>query len=165
MQIYTKFANFTGLYFHHFTTIRDQTVQFYSFYDALSSYGNGFRSSCLDQNFVCIHFHLYIYSLLSFLDSISRSRYIRDLTILGRQRDDDGQNKLLQINGSKDNSSYIINCVNLIQSQKLKTWVLWLGRILMNPVWSCTCCGLKCSRCIKTWKSVIWRCKQSEDND
>jgi hypothetical protein len=25
--------------------------------------------------------------------------YIRDLTILGRQRDGDGQNKLLQING------------------------------------------------------------------
>ena len=41
---------------------------------------------------------------------------IRDLTILGRQRDDDGQNKLLQINGSKDNSSYIINRMNLIQS-------------------------------------------------
>jgi hypothetical protein len=39
----------------------------------------------------------------------------RDLTILGRQRDDDSQNKLLQINGSKDNSSYIINRMNLIQ--------------------------------------------------
>jgi hypothetical protein len=26
---------FTGLYFPHFTTIRDQTLQFYSFYDAL----------------------------------------------------------------------------------------------------------------------------------
>ena len=38
---------------------------------------------------------------------------IRDLTILGRQRD--GQNKLLQINGSKDSSSYIINRMNLIQ--------------------------------------------------
>jgi hypothetical protein len=37
---------------------------------------------------------------------------IRDLTILGRQRD--GQNKLLQINGSKDNSSYIINRMNFI---------------------------------------------------
>jgi hypothetical protein len=35
--------------------------------------------------------------------------------ISGRQRDDDGQNKL-QINGSKDNSSYIINCMNLMQS-------------------------------------------------
>jgi hypothetical protein len=41
--------------------------------------------------------------------------YIRDLTILGRQRDGDGQNKLLQINGSKDNSSYIMNRMNLIQ--------------------------------------------------
>ena len=40
----------------------------------------------------------------------------RDLTILGRERDDDGQNKLLQINGSKDNSSYIINRMDLIQS-------------------------------------------------
>ena len=41
---------------------------------------------------------------------------IRDLTILGRQRDGDGQNKLFQINGSKDNSSHIINRMNLIQS-------------------------------------------------
>jgi hypothetical protein len=40
---------------------------------------------------------------------------IRDLTILGRQRAGDGQNKLLQINGSKDSSSYIINRMNLIQ--------------------------------------------------
>jgi hypothetical protein len=30
MQMYTKFANFTGLYFPHFTTIRNQTLQFYS---------------------------------------------------------------------------------------------------------------------------------------
>ena len=42
IQIYTKSANFTVLYFPHFTTIRNQTLQFYSFYDALSSYGNGF---------------------------------------------------------------------------------------------------------------------------
>ena len=42
-------------------------------------------------------------------------RCIRDLTILGRQRDGDGQNKLLQINGSKDSSWYIINRMNLIQ--------------------------------------------------
>ena len=40
----------------------------------------------------------------------------RDLTIFGRQRDGDGQNKLLRINGSKDSSSYIINRMNLIQS-------------------------------------------------
>ena len=40
----------------------------------------------------------------------------KDLTFLGRQRDDDGQNKLLQINGGKDNSSYIISRMNLIQS-------------------------------------------------
>jgi hypothetical protein len=40
---------------------------------------------------------------------------IRDLTILGRQRDGDGQNKLLQVNGSKDSSSYIINRMHLIQ--------------------------------------------------
>jgi hypothetical protein len=39
----------------------------------------------------------------------------RDLTILG-QRNGDGQNKLLQINGSKDSTSYIINRMNLIQS-------------------------------------------------
>ena len=43
-------------------------------------------------------------------------RQNRDLAIIGRQRDGDGQNKLLQINGSKDSSSYIINRMNLIQS-------------------------------------------------
>jgi hypothetical protein len=45
--------------------------------------------------------------------SYIRKLSIRDLTILGRQRDDDGQNKLLQINGSKDTSLYIINRMNL----------------------------------------------------
>jgi hypothetical protein len=29
MQIYTKFANFTGLYFPHFTRFRNQTLKFY----------------------------------------------------------------------------------------------------------------------------------------
>ena len=49
---------------------------------------------------------------------------IRDLTILGRQHDGDGQNELLQINGSKESSSYIINRMNLNnqfkQSYKLR---------------------------------------------
>jgi hypothetical protein len=40
----------------------------------------------------------------------------RDLKILGLQRDGDGQNKLLQINVSKDSWSYIINRMNLILS-------------------------------------------------
>ena len=31
IQIYTKFANFTGLYFLHFTTFHNQTMPFYSF--------------------------------------------------------------------------------------------------------------------------------------
>jgi hypothetical protein len=39
MQIYTKFSNFTGLYFPHFKTIRNPTLQF-------------FRSSCPDKKFV-----------------------------------------------------------------------------------------------------------------
>ena len=29
ISIYTKFANFTGLYFPHLKTIRNQTLQFY----------------------------------------------------------------------------------------------------------------------------------------
>jgi hypothetical protein len=61
MQIYTRFANFTGLYFPHFTTIRNQTLQFYSFLRysfQLWQYGIGFRSSCLDQNFVYSSNHL-----------------------------------------------------------------------------------------------------------
>ena len=50
--LYAKFANFTGLYFLHFTRFSNQSLQFYSFKDALSSYGVGFRSSSLDQNLV-----------------------------------------------------------------------------------------------------------------
>ena len=51
-----------------------------------------------------------------YFNSISLSmKIIRDLTILGRQRDGDGQNKLLQINDSKDSLWYIINRINLIQ--------------------------------------------------
>jgi hypothetical protein len=105
-------------------------------------------------------FSLFLYTLYCNYSNLFNDFYCigsrcrtRDLTNLRRQRDDDGQNKLLQINGSKDNSSYIINRMNLI-ILKLKTWVLWLGRVLLNPVWSCTCCGVKCSRCIKTWN--LW---------
>ena len=53
----------------------------------------------------------YFYQLM--VSSSTYNNYNRDLTILGRQRD--GQNKLLQINGSKDSSWYIINRLNLIQ--------------------------------------------------
>ena len=49
IQKYTKFAEFEVLYFPHFTTFRDQTLQFYQL---LSSCGDGFRSSRPDQNFV-----------------------------------------------------------------------------------------------------------------
>ena len=49
---YTKFAKFEVLYFPHFTTFRDQTLQFYQLKDALSSCCDGFRSSCPDQNFI-----------------------------------------------------------------------------------------------------------------
>jgi hypothetical protein len=31
IQIYTEFANFTGLYFLHFTTFSNQSLHFYSF--------------------------------------------------------------------------------------------------------------------------------------
>jgi hypothetical protein len=51
-NIYKICELITGLYFPHFTTIRNQILQFYSFYYVLSSYGNVFRSSCLDRNFV-----------------------------------------------------------------------------------------------------------------
>ena len=60
-------------------------------------------------------------------------RVNRDLTILGWQRDRDGQNKLLQINGSKDSSWYInyqsykFNTVLEVEDMR----VLWLGRVLL----------------------------------
>ena len=72
--------------------------------------------------------------------------------ILGRQRDGDGQNKLLQINGSKDSSSYIINRKNLLQFLKLKTWVLWfnLEDFCKTQFEVALVSGLECSRRIKT---------------
>ena len=56
-------------------------------------------------------------------------RHYRDLTILGRQRD--GGNKLLQINGSKDSSSYIINRTSSAKPS-LKLHLLWLE---MEPLY------------------------------
>ena len=75
-----------------------------------------------------------------------------ELKHVGRQRDDDGQNKFLQINYSKENLSYIIIRMNLIQYKKLKALALCLGRVLLNRILSCTCYGLKCRRCIKDVK-------------
>jgi hypothetical protein len=57
---------------------------------------------------------------------------IRELKHVGRQHDDDGQNKFLQINYSKENLSYIIIRMNLIQYKKLKTLALCLGRVLLT---------------------------------
>ena len=76
----------------------------------------------------------------------------RELKHVGRQHDDDGQNKFLQINDSKENLSYIIIRMNLIQYKKLKTLALCLGKVLLNRILSCTCYGLKCRRCIKDVK-------------
>jgi hypothetical protein len=47
-----------------------------------------------------------------------------ELKHVGRQHHDDGQNKFLQINDSKENLSYIIIRMNLIQYKKLKTLAL-----------------------------------------
>jgi hypothetical protein len=57
-------------------------------------------------NIYTVYIYIYIQYIYIYIYSIYVTfRYdIRDLTILGRQRDDDGQNKLLQINDSKDNS-------------------------------------------------------------
>jgi hypothetical protein len=49
-------------------------------------------------------------------------REIRELKHVGRQHDDDGQNKFLQINDSKENLSYIIIRMNLIQYKKLQAF-------------------------------------------
>ena len=57
---------------------------------------------------------------------------ISELKHVGRQHDDDGQNKFLQINDSKENLSYIIIRMNLIQYKKLKTLALYLGRALLS---------------------------------
>ena len=49
IQIYTKFAKLARLYFPYLTTFRNQTLQFYSFNDALSSC---LRLSCQSQSLV-----------------------------------------------------------------------------------------------------------------
>jgi hypothetical protein len=78
--------------------------------------------------------------------------HISELKHAGRQRGDDCQNKFLQINDSKENLSYIIIRMNLIQYKKLKTLALCLGTVLLNRILSCTCYGLKCRRCINDVK-------------
>ena len=75
-----------------------------------------------------------------------------ELKHVGRQHDDDGQNKFLQIDDSKENLSYIIIRMNLVQYKMLKTLALCLERVLLNRILSCTCYGLKCRRCIKDVK-------------
>jgi hypothetical protein len=85
---------------------------------------------CGEQNMAKFAPNIYIMDYLTNTDQASRKTkddaiyYMnsgwcifrnRDLTILGRQRDGDGQNKLLQINSSKGSSSYIINRMHLIQ--------------------------------------------------
>jgi type II secretory pathway pseudopilin PulG len=48
--------------------------------------------------------------------------YNRDLKMyIGRQSDDDGQNKFIQINDCKESLWYIINCMNLTQLEEIKT--------------------------------------------
>jgi hypothetical protein len=64
--------------------------------------------------------------------AVAEQSSIRELKHVGRQHDDDGQNKFLQINDSKENLSYIITRMNLIQYKKLKTLALCLGRVLLT---------------------------------
>jgi hypothetical protein len=85
-------------------------------------------------------------------ENISHDLNNRELKHVRRQHDDDGQNKFLQINDSKENLSYIIIRMNLIQYKKLKTLALCLRRVLLNRILSCTCYGLKCRSCIKDVK-------------
>jgi hypothetical protein len=53
----------------------------------------------------------YIYKAALIGGQRCRTAENRDLTILGRQRDGDGQNKLLQINDSKDIVRRILSIV------------------------------------------------------
>ena len=55
IQVYTKFANFTGLYFLRFTTFSNQSHCSFTHSKTLfllAVVSHGFRSSCLDQNLV-----------------------------------------------------------------------------------------------------------------
>ena len=81
-----------------------------------------------------------------------RRLHYRELKHVGRQHDDDGQKKFLQINYSKENLSYVIIRMNLVYYKMLKTLALCLERVLPNRILSCTCYGLKCRRCIKDVK-------------
>jgi hypothetical protein len=108
------------------------------------SYNDRFRLSCLDRLDKKI--------VDSWNNLLCRNEPIRELKHVGRQHDDDGQNKFLQINDSEENLSYIIIRMNLLQYKKLKTLALCLGRVLLNQILSYTCYGLKCRRCIKDVK-------------
>ena len=66
----TKFASFPMLYFPHFTTFRDQTLQFYSFLYALSSCGDLFTSAYLVLKLVC---NGIVYCHLAFTETFSQN--------------------------------------------------------------------------------------------
>ena len=70
---------------------------------------------------------------LTYNAKLKLSITIRDLTILGRQRDDDGQNKLLQINGSKDNSSYIIKSYEFNTVLEVEDMGFMVGKSSAEP--------------------------------
>jgi hypothetical protein len=57
----------------------------------------------------------------------------RELKHEGRQHDDDGQNKFLQINDSKENLSCIIIRMNLVQYKMLKNIGFMFGKSSTEP--------------------------------
>jgi hypothetical protein len=82
---------------------------------------------------VSINIYLLLYDILNLNFVQGRSLTDnRELKHVGRQHEGDGQNKFLQINDSKENLSYIIIRMNLIQYKKLKTVALCLGRVLLT---------------------------------
>jgi hypothetical protein len=73
---------------------------------------------------------------------------IRDLTILGRQRD--GQNKLLQINGSKYSLWYIINRMSLNTVLEVEDVGFMVGKSSAKPS-----LNLHLLRLGKAWNAAV----------
>jgi hypothetical protein len=53
--------------------------------------------------------------------SKSHQTPITNTDLVGRQSDDDGKNKFIQINDCKESLSYILNRMNLKQLEEIKT--------------------------------------------
>jgi hypothetical protein len=108
------------------------------------------------------------YKCVLYFNFSSNKSDIRDLKHVRRQRDDDSQNKLLQINYCEEELLCIIHCMhvymNWVQFQEIKTKALWLKTLLLSKFVVSLVASWHVCVVHETWKSLVCRCKHNVSN-